>query len=102
MLFGMLLSMSKPHTFWLFTNRHIAVFDRDGNQLGDAQDTVSCYHIDSEAVSRVLDQAEVFEIVKWREWKQPVTKKDIQYLLGLRTREMDLQELDEAPERRTP
>jgi hypothetical protein len=88
--------MNTPHSVWLFTNRNIMVFDAHGSQIPDAQGAVSCYHIDAKAAARVLDQAQELYIAKWRQWAHAITRKEMQYLLGLRTKEMDLQEHGDA------
>lgn len=87
--------MGKPHTVCLYTNRNVAVWDEEGNPLSEDQSTITCYHIDQTAASLVLEQAQVFWIAKWRDWMHAISRKEMQYLLGLRTREMDLKEIDQ-------
>ncbi len=41
-----------------------------------------------------IDSCQQFFISHFKRWSQGVTKKEIEYLLGLRTRERDLLELD--------
>lgn len=82
----------KYKSFWLFTNRNCMVFDPAGNQVPDAQSAVSCYDLDPIAAQAVLDETQEFYLCRWNEWSHPVTKRDIEYLLGLRTRERDLAE----------
>ena len=81
--------------FYLFTNRNCIVFDHDDTQDIEAQQEIGCYQMGRGAQS-VLDSCDQFYISRWGDWYHEVTKKEIEYLLGLRTRERDLEELEEA------
>lgn len=84
--------MSKAYSIYLFTNRNMMIFDREGNQLPEEQGMVSCYNLNREGLAPVIDQAEEFFIAKWRDWTMRISKKELQYLLGMRTLQMDLDE----------
>lgn len=77
-------------SFTLFTNRNCMVFDMSGTQVPDAQYAVDCYRIMPLVAQFVLDSTETFYIAKWSEWEHEVSQLEIEYLLGLRTRERDL------------
>lgn len=76
----------------LFTNRNCIIFNEDGNQDVEAQSAISCYEVTDNA-QQTIDSCEEFYIAKWQEWKHRVTKKEIEYLLGLRNQERDTKEL---------
>jgi hypothetical protein len=76
----------------LFTNRNIMVYNLKGNQIPFYQKSVSCYSINKKIAQEIADKAEKFFIARWTEWFEPITKKEFEYLLGLRTRAMDLAE----------
>lgn len=76
----------------LFTNRNMIVFDDKGEQDAEAQSSVSCYDIDAARAQSAVDSCTEFYLAKWREWRHSVTKREIEYLLGLRTKERDLGE----------
>jgi len=78
--------------FILFTNRNVLIFDDDGTQDVAAQTCVSCYEIDKERAQAAIDSCDCFYISHWREWKHEVPRRAIEYMLGLRTRERDLEE----------
>lgn len=75
--------------FILFTNRSCMVLGQDGQQVPEAQATVSCYHVDREGAQAVLDDTDTFCIARQNDWMHMVDKTSIEYLLGLRTRERD-------------
>ena len=83
---------AKYKTVILFTNRNCIVFDHVGQQDPEAQGAIGCYAVDAERAQAVLDDAEEFFIARWGEWRHEVRKAEIEYLLGLRTRERDLAE----------
>jgi len=80
--------------FWLFTNRNTIVFNHDGSQDVEAQSQIDCYTLTDEAQS-VIDSCDVFYLSRWGEWKHEISKREIEYLLGLRTYEVDCEELRE-------
>lgn len=79
--------------FTLYTNRNCTVYNPDGTQDAVAQSVVSCYHVDRVAAQDVLDRCHEFFISKFGEWSMPVLKEEIEYLLGLRTRERDISDM---------
>ena len=80
-------------SFYLFTNRNTLVFNEDGEQCVEDQRACNCYDVDKDALQKVLDQCSTFYISKYSVWIHVVSKKEIEYLLGLRTRELDTAEL---------
>jgi hypothetical protein len=84
----------------LFTNRNLIVFDEEGKQH-DFQNAVDCYFIDEGLLNSLLSQPARYYIAKWREWKHEISKKEFEYLLGQRTREKDLADLDAERTART-
>jgi len=78
----------------LFTNRNCMVFDNVGRQVPEAQGAIGCYEVDAEKAQAVLDDAAEFYVARWGEWRHEVRKAEIEYLLGLRTRERDLADGD--------
>lgn len=83
--------MSEHFTVVLFTNRSMIVFGEDGHQR-DLQNAVSCYEIDREKLAELLTHPCTFYIARWGEWRRELTRHEFEYLLGCRTREMDLAE----------
>ncbi|MCI0527026.1 MAG: hypothetical protein L0Y56_06205 [Nitrospira sp.] len=77
----------------LFTNRNLIVFDGDGKQH-DLQNAVDCYEIDQELLEELLQQPARFFLSKWAKWKHEITKREFEYLLGQRTHEKDLADLE--------
>lgn len=77
----------------LFTNRNIMVYNLQGNQIPFYQRAVSCYRINRKVAQEIADKADKFFIAQWREWFQPISKKEFEYLLGLRDRKRDLEDL---------
>ena len=84
--------MPKPHTFYLFTNRNCMVFDENGEQMPELQACVSCYNVDADHAREVLAQCREFFVAHWGSQRIEVKRRHIEYLLGLRTLEMDVQE----------
>lgn len=80
----------KARTVYLFTNRNCLVFDDKGEQLAWYQRAISCYDLDPELAKEVARDAQEIFLSRWREWSHSITKKEFEYLLGLRTKEMDL------------
>lgn len=74
---------------YLFTNRNCLVFDENGDQMEDFQKAINCYDLDREKAMQVSGMGEKFYIAKWQEWAHEISRESFQYLLGLRTREMD-------------
>lgn len=86
--------MSPENTFILFTNRNCMVFDKNGEQIVEYQKLVSCYHrASAKRVNEMLDTCVKFQFSDFRNFLHDVTKKEIQYLLGTRTKKMDLDEI---------
>ncbi len=81
--------MKKARKIWLFTNRNSMIVDESGDQIGEAQAAIGCYEVHPAEALRLTNEATEFYISKWQEWAHPITRKEMQYLLGLRTREMD-------------
>lgn len=84
--------MKTVSSLYLYTNRNVMAFDIDGQQVSEAQGAIDCYHIDIDIARKVCGEATKFYISKWREWNQEISRKEMEYLLGLRTLEMDLRE----------
>lgn len=82
--------MNRAHSLWLFTNRNSMVFDCNGQQIVEYQVAIGCYAIAPELALQACSEAEVFVLSRWGEWEQPITRTEMQYLLGLRTPAMDL------------
>jgi hypothetical protein len=78
----------------LFTNRSIMVFNTDNLQIPFYQQTVSCYRINKVIAQEIANKARRFSISNWRGWINPITKKEFEYLMGLRSKKRDLLELD--------
>jgi len=77
-------------SFTLYTNRNCMVFDQVGTQVPDAQYAVDCYRILPVVAQYVLDATETFYIAKWGDWSHEISQIEMEYLLGLRTKELDL------------
>lgn len=83
----------EANEIYLFTNRNWMVFDAQGNQMPEYQGAINCYGINDAALAeRAISEAKLFYVCKWKDWEEEVTKREMQYLLGLRTREMDLED----------
>lgn len=81
----------KAHEIILYTNRNWMVFDADGQQMPDYQQAVSCFEIaNADLARRAIAEAYLLGIAKWGVWRHEITRTEMEYLLGLRTREMDL------------
>lgn len=90
--------MNRCKTMHLFTNRNCCAFDENGEQIVEYQRAINCYDIDPEMAMQATEEAENFYISKWREWNQAISRIEMQYLLGLRTRMMDMQDNKRAEE----
>lgn len=75
-----------------YTNRNVAAYDFEGNQIIKYQEAMTCYKIDKAIAMQVVKEARFFYVAKWGEWSKEITRKEMEYLLGLRTLEMDLEE----------
>lgn len=84
--------MPRAKSVWLWTNRNVSVFDEHGAQIAEVQAELSCYSLDKVVAQRVIDEADEFYVAKWNGWQHPISKREMEYLLGLRTRERDLNE----------
>lgn len=87
---------AKPHQLWLFTNRTWMVFDQDGQQIAEDQNAVGCHELDKVWALQVTLEAQEFRLACWGKWEHTVTRKEMQYLLGLRTLQMDLEDIDRS------
>ena len=81
-------------TLYLFTNRNCTIFDHNDEQDVKAQQEIGCYRIGENAQS-VIDSCDIFYLSKWMDWNHEISKKEMEYLLGLRTKERDLEEMKE-------
>lgn len=77
----------------LFTNRNLIVVDEDGKQH-NLQYAVDCYEINQPLLDELLQQDAKFSIAKWHEWKHDISRQEFEYLLGQRTREKDIADLE--------
>lgn len=77
----------------LYTNRNIIVFNQHGNQDPVAQTAVDCYAINPRMAQDVINDTEQFNLAKWAAWSHQITKREMEYLLGLRTRARDMEEV---------
>ena len=77
----------------LFTNRNIIVF-REGKQDTVLQGAVNCYDIDQPLLDLLLLSSATYSIAKWREWRHDISRQEFEYLLGQRTREKDIADLE--------
>jgi len=64
-------------------------FDANDEQRIDVQAAVNCHTIDPVIAQRALDESEVFYIAHWCGWQHEITKREMEYLLGLRTLALD-------------
>jgi hypothetical protein len=85
--------MPRAHKIWLFTNRNVLIFDEAGLQIPEAQSAISCYEVNPTEALRLTNEASEFYLTQWDYWAHAISRRDMQYLLGLRTREMDLAEI---------
>ena len=90
----------KIKTVCLFTNRNCMVFDEQGEQMVKYQRAISCYKVDKKLAMEVATSGAELFLSQWRAWMHPISSKEFQYLLGLRTRAMDLAEIDTAKDLR--
>jgi len=79
----------------LFTNRSLIVWDENDKQC-ELQGAVDCYEIDQGLLNRLLEVPARYYISKWREWRHEISKREFEYLLGQRTREKDLADLEKT------
>lgn len=79
-----------PHSVWLYTNRNCMVCDADGAQIPELQAAINCYDIDPRLALQITIDAQKFYLMKWCAWSHEITREEMQYLLGLRSRDMDL------------
>lgn len=73
----------------LFTNRNIMVYNRRGCQIPFYQKAVTCWRVNKKIAQEIADKADKFFIARWKEWFEPITKKEFEYLLGLRNAQRD-------------
>lgn len=84
----------KAHTMVLFTNRNCMVFDADGHQITRYQKAISCYKVNPKLALQATQEAEVFRISCFRDWTHDIRRENMQYLLGIRTPDMDLADIE--------
>lgn len=84
----------KPVTMILYTNRNTIIFDTAGEQIGEAQQAISCYRVNKKKAQEVCEEAEHFFIARFGEWKQSISRREMEYLLGLRTSKKDIAEIE--------
>jgi hypothetical protein len=77
----------------LYTNRAVMVYNTAGHQIPFYQKSLTCYRIDKKLAQEVADKAGKFILAQWRGWTHEITKLEFEYLLGLRTRKMDMEAL---------
>ena len=77
----------------LYTNRNLMVFNTRDLQIPFYQKAVSSYRVNKKIAQEIADNAKHFYIAKWTEWIKPITKQEFEYLLGLRTKQRDLDEI---------
>ena len=61
--------------FTIFTNGNCMAFDYKGQQIREYQGNI--HKID---MGFVIENTEVFEIAKFREWKHELTKSEVNFL----------------------
>lgn len=78
----------------LYTNRNIGVYDKaSGEQVAEYQGAVDCYGIhDPDKLMELLSIPSEYYISRWMRWSHEITKREFEYLLGLRTRQGDIDE----------
>jgi hypothetical protein len=74
----------------LFTNRNLLVFNESDEQMIDLQGAIDCYSINPEKLRELLAHDCEFSIARWGKWRQDLTRREFEYLLGLRTAELDI------------
>lgn len=79
----------------LFTNRSLLVFDEEGRQH-PLQEAVDCYGIHQGLLEELLKVPARYYVARWGKWKEKITKREFEYLLGQRSRERDLEEQDKG------
>jgi len=79
---------------YLFTNRNCLIFNEHGEQIGELQRAISCYNLDRKVAKRVAREAKVIYIACYREWAHEISAKSFEYLLGIRTKEEDLADIE--------
>ena len=69
------------------------IFDENGKQMTKYQNAISCYSIDADEALKITKEAQSFFIAQWLGSSFQISRKEMQYLLGLRTREMDIEDI---------
>jgi hypothetical protein len=87
--------ITKAHTMVLYTDRNVLVFDEAGNQILRYQRAMTCYRINKKLALQATQEARNFEISQWLGWSQKITRREMQYMLGLRMKEMDVKEIND-------
>lgn len=74
---------------WLFTNRTVAVFDENGEQIADIQKILSFESLKSwndamteQALEKVVKDKPAIYITQWGKWKNSITMDEFCCLLG--------------------
>lgn len=83
---------TKVEKLYLFTNRACMAFDRDGQQVIWAQLAIDQYGIHRPLARRAVSQATEFRLSQWRGFDKIISRLEMEYMLGLRTKEMDMAE----------
>lgn len=83
--------MKKVKVFYLFTNRSCMAFDADGEQVLWAQRAITHYKINKQLARVAVSQAQEFHLSQFRGFDKIISRLEIEYLLGLRTKKMDME-----------
>ena len=75
---------------WLFTNRNIAVFDENGEQVVDIQQAIGWNHrclyeyAERAALEKIVktEPPPEFYLARWQEWKHKITCDEFCSLIG--------------------
>lgn len=71
---------------YLFTNRNVAAFDENGEQVADVQAALSCYPGDCgqerAALRQIIADNPVVYLAKWHKWRHEISIKEFCYMLG--------------------
>lgn len=92
------MKIADPHSVYMFTNRAFMIFDSNGEQIPHYQKHITSYRLNKKVAQEVAKKAQKFYLSCFREWRHQITRQEFQYLLGLRTRQMDIAALDAAKE----
>jgi hypothetical protein len=79
-------------TITLFTNRSAMICDDFGAPVRGIEGAVGPYGVNPHMARELCAEATEFRLSKFGEWSVTITRIEMEYLLGLRTRERDLAE----------